>query len=169
MTLVKLKPEHMSPSHLRRASAAVAATAVVGAIGTDVTSSWYRDLHKPTWQPPGAAFGPAWTTLYALMAIASARALDRLEKPEERRAFGAAFGANLVLNAGWSWLFFKGHRPRWALAEILLLEASTLELTRRAAKADRTAASMLVPYAGWVAFATALNAAIARRNPEGHS
>lgn len=154
---------------LLRTSAAVAATAVIGSLGTDVQSRWYRQLDKPTWQPPGAAFGPAWTTLYGLMALASARTLDRVEEPEERRAFAAAFGANLVLNAGWTWLFFKAHRPRWALAEIVLLEASTLDLTRRAAKADPHAAAMLVPYAGWVAFATALNAAIARRNPEGHS
>jgi tryptophan-rich sensory protein len=100
------------------------------------------------------------------MALASARTLDRLE-PGERSAFATAFGANLVLNAGWNWLFFKARRPRWALAEIFLLEASALDLTRRAAKADRSAAAMLVPYAGWVAFATALNAAIVRRNPKG--
>jgi benzodiazapine receptor len=155
------------PRHLGRTSAAVAATAVIGGLGTDVTSRWYRDLDKPTWQPPGAAFGPAWTTLYALMAVASARSLERIEDPAERRAFATAFGANLMLNAGWNWLFFKARRPGWALAEILLMEASTLDLTRRAAKVDRPAAAMLVPYAGWVAFATALNAAIARRNPEG--
>ncbi|HZW43770.1 MAG TPA: TspO/MBR family protein [Dermatophilaceae bacterium] len=156
------------PLHLRRTSAAVAATAVVGVLGTDVTSGWYRDLDKPAWQPPGAAFGPAWTTLYGLMALASARTLDRLEGPGERRAFATAFGANLVLNAGWNWLFFKARRPRWALAEILVLEASTIDLTRRVAKVDSPASRMLMPYAGWVAFATALNAAIARRNPEGN-
>jgi tryptophan-rich sensory protein len=155
------------PPQLARTSAAVAATAVIGVLGTDVTSRWYRHLHKPTWQPPGAAFGPAWTTLYALMAVASARTLDRLDEPAERRAFATAFGANLMLNAGWNWLFFKARRPRWALAEILLMEVSTLDLTRRAAHVDRTAARMLIPYAGWIAFATALNASIARRNPKG--
>lgn len=61
------------PPQLARTSAAVAATAVIGGLGTDVTSRWYRHLDKPTWQPPGPAFGPAWTTLYALMAVASAR------------------------------------------------------------------------------------------------
>jgi len=155
------------PPQLARTSAAVAATAVIGVLGTDVTSRWYRHLHKPTWQPPGAAFGPAWTTLYALMAVASARTLDRLDEPAERRAFATAFGANLMLNAAWNWLFFKARRPRWALAEILLMEVSTLDLTRRAAHVDRPAAKMLIPYAGWVAFATALNASIARRNPKG--
>ena len=153
----------ISPT-LRRTSAAVAAAAVIGTLGTDVTSRWYRNLDKPAWQPPGSAFGPAWTTLYALLAVASARTLDRLEDPEERRAFATAFGANLALNAGWNWLFFKAQRPRWALAEIIVLEASTLDLTRRAARADSAAAAMLAPYAGWVAFATALNAAIAHRN-----
>jgi len=142
---------------------------VVGGLGTDVSSRWYRDLDKPGWQPPGAAFGPAWTTLYALMALASARTLDRLEEPGQRRELATAFGVNLALNAGWNWLFFKAHSPRWALLEILILEASTLDLTRRAARTDTPAAAMLVPYAGWVAFATALNAAIARRNPEGHA
>jgi translocator protein len=155
------------PPQIARTSAAVAATAVIGVLGTDVTSRWYRHLDKPAWQPPGAAFGPAWTTLYGLMAVASARTLDRLDEPAERRAFATAFGANLALNAGWTWLFFTAHRPRWALAEIVLLEASTLDLTRRAARVDSPAAKMLMPYAGWVAFATALNASIARRNPKG--
>jgi translocator protein len=155
------------PPGLARTSAAVTATAVIGVLGTDVTSRWYRHLDKPAWQPPGAAFGPAWTTLYGLMAVASARTLDRLEEPGDRRAFATAFGANLMLNAGWNWLFFKARRPRWALAEILLMEVSTLDLTRRAAHVDRPAAKMFIPYAGWVAFATALNASIARRNPKG--
>lgn len=152
------------PPSLLRTSAAVAATAVVGTLGTDVKSAWYRNLDKPRWQPPGAAFGPAWTALYALLALASARTVDRLGRPEARRAFATAFGVNLALNAGWNWLFFKAHRPRLALTEIVVLEASTLDLTRRATRADCTAAAMLTPYAAWVAFATALNAAIARRN-----
>jgi tryptophan-rich sensory protein len=155
----------VSPT-LARTSAAVTATAVIGGLGTDVTSRWYRDLDKPRWQPPGAAFGPAWTTLYGLIAVASARTLDRLETPGERRAFATALGGNLALNAGWNWLFFRARRPHWALAEILVMEASTLDLTRRAARADSKAAKMLLPYAGWVAFATLLNVAIARRNPQ---
>jgi len=155
------------PPGLARTCAAVTATAVIGLLGTDVTSRWYRHLDKPAWQPPGAAFGPAWAMLYGLMALASSRTLDRLDEPAERRAFATAFGANMMLNAGWNWLFFKARRPGWALAEILLMEVSTLDLMRRAAHVDRPAAKMFIPYAGWVAFATALNASIARRNPKG--
>jgi benzodiazapine receptor len=150
--------------HLPLTAAAVVGTAVAGGLGTDVGSTWYERLDKPPWQPPGWAFGPAWTTLYALVAVSSARVLDRAA-PGDRRAFGTALGVNLVLNTGWSWVFFTAKKPRWALLEILVLEASTLDLTRRARRVDATAAALLAPYAGWVGFATALTADLARRNP----
>ncbi len=150
--------------HLPATVAAVLGTAVAGGVGTDVGSRWYERLDKPRWQPPGWAFGPAWTTLYALVAVSSARVLDRAE-PEDRRAFATALGVNLVLNTGWTWVFFTARKPRWALLEILALEASTLDLARRARRVDPTAAALLAPYAGWVGFATALTASIARRNP----
>ncbi len=151
--------------HLLRTAPAVAATAVLGGIGTDVSSPWYRSLDKPSWQPPGAVFGPAWTTLYALTAAASARALDRMDDADERRRYAWALGVNLGLNTAWSWLFFTVKRPRLALVEMLLLEASTVDLLRRTGRVDRTGAALLVPYAGWNAFATALTASIVRRNP----
>jgi tryptophan-rich sensory protein len=149
--------------HLPATAAALAATAVAGGIGTDVSSRWYADLDKPSWQPPGWVFGPAWTALYALTAVAAARVLDRADAPAGRR-FRRALGVNLALNAGWSWLFFTAKRPGLALAENAVLAASTLDLTRRAGAVDPTAARLLAPYAAWVAFANALNADIARRN-----
>ncbi|MGA8209209.1 MAG: TspO/MBR family protein [Nocardioidaceae bacterium] len=144
-------------------SAAVTATAVTGGLGTDVRSAWYEALDKPSWQPPGWVFGPAWTTLYALVALGSARALASAE-PDERRGYATALAANLALNSGWSWVFFTAQRPRWALAEVLALEASTLDLVRRTSRLDRRGAALLAPYAGWVGFAAALTASIARRN-----
>jgi translocator protein len=152
--------------HLAATTGAVAATAVIGALGTDVRSTWYRRLAKPAWQPPGAAFGPVWTGLYALIALGSAWALDRTDDPDERRTLICALGTNLVLNASWNWLFFKGRRPQWALAEIALLEASTLDLARRASNVDPAAGRILMPYAAWVGYASALNAAIVRLNPQ---
>lgn len=151
-----------------KTSAAVAATAVVGGLGTDVSSRWYRELDKPSWQPPGRVFGPAWTVLYALLAVGSARALDHTAD-EARAGLRRALAVNLVLNAGWSWLFFRARRPDLSLAEIAVLEASTIDLTRRAGRADPTAGRLLWPYAAWVAFAAALNAAIAGRNPSGRT
>ncbi|MEP7091008.1 MAG: TspO/MBR family protein [Nocardioidaceae bacterium] len=145
-------------------AAAVTVTALAGGLGTDVRSDWYATIDKPDWQPPGWVFGPAWTTLYALIAVSSARALEEAD-PAERRRFATALGVNLALNTGWSWVFFTAKRPRWALAEILVLEASTLDLVRRARRLDPGTTRLLAPYAGWVGFATALTASIARRNP----
>jgi tryptophan-rich sensory protein len=90
-------------------------------------------LDKPSWQPPGPAFGIAWTILYVLLAAAGARALDRSEQspgPAERRRYLRPYAINLVLNAGWTWSFFRAKQPPVAVAEVLLLLASTLELTR---------------------------------------
>ncbi len=149
--------------HLPATAAAVTATAVAGVLGTDVESAWYEGLDKPSWQPPGWAFGPAWTTLYGLIAVSSARVLDRAT-PAQRRSFATALGVNLALNTGWTWLFFTAKRPRWALVEIVVLEASTLDLVRRARRVDPSTTKLLAPYAGWVAFATTLTASIERRN-----
>jgi tryptophan-rich sensory protein len=44
-------------------AAAVAGVAIAGGLGSDTSSDWYRDLHKRSWQPPGAVFGPVWTVL----------------------------------------------------------------------------------------------------------
>jgi translocator protein len=157
-------------SSLLTTSAAVATAAVVGGVGTDVRSAWYRRLDKPSWQPPGSAFGIAWTVLYVLLAVAGARALDRAEQsanPAERRRYLRSYAVNLVLNAGWSWIFFRAKRPRLAVAEVVLLLASTVELTGRTFRLDRAAGTALLPYAGWTSFATALSAEIARRNRPG--
>lgn len=151
--------------HLAATTGAVTATAVIGALGTDVKSAWYQQLAKPAWQPPGAAFAPVWTGLYAMIALSSARALDQSD-PEGRRNVTRALAANLVLNASWNWLFFKAHRPRWSLVDIALLDASTLDLARRARRVDPAAGRLLLPYAAWVGFASALNAAIVRLNPQ---
>ena len=154
----------MATSTLARTALAVAATAAVGSIATTPASDWYRSLDKPPWQPPPAAFPLVWTPLYGLLAVAGARALDHLPDAQ-RSGFLRAYAANLVLNAGWTAVFFRARRPRAALVEIAALNVSNLDLLRRSLRSDRLAAAALTPYVGWTAFATALNAAIVRRNP----
>lgn len=145
-------------------AAAVAVAAGVGSAGTDVTSRWYRRLDKPAWQPPGGVFGIAWTVLYALIAAAGGRALAVPSEPDRRRGYRQAYAVNLVLNAGWSWSFFRAKRPVLAVVEVAALEVSTLDLLRRTRTLDRPAGWALLPYAAWVSFATALTASLAWRN-----
>ena len=148
---------------LVQTAASVAATAAAGSAVTTPGSTWYRSLDKPAWQPPAAAFPAVWTALYALIALAGARALDRLPAAERRR-FWRAYALNLGLNAGWTGIFFGARRPGLALAEIVALNSSNLTLLRRAWRADRLAGAALVPYVAWTGFATALNGSIAARN-----
>jgi translocator protein len=145
------------------ASAAAGAAAVVGAWAVDPGSSWYRGLAKPSWQPPPRAFGLVWTPLYASIAWAGGHALRRT-RGRQRNALAASLATNLAVNTAWNWMFFGLRSPRTGLAGTLLLDLSNAELIRRMARIDPRAAAALVPYALWCAFATILNADIARRN-----
>lgn len=146
--------------------ATICATAAgLGALGTRVDSAWYRNVATPAWQPPGWVFGPAWSTLYTLTAVASTRVLTRLPDSRDRRTYLGELGANMAANVAWSWLFFSARRPDASLIDSLVLEASTLRLLRRAAAVDTASALMLAPYAAWVGFATVLNGEILRLNP----
>ncbi|MDO4239756.1 TspO/MBR family protein [Micrococcus sp.] len=165
--------------NLIQSALAVGATAVVGTIATKPDSRWYKSLRKPEIQPPAAVFPIAWTALYGTIIGASARALtageriadpgpeDSMPTPREHtqavqrvRNYRRALGANLVLNAGWSALFFRGKNMKVAAAEAALLAASSWDLARRAGQLDPASGALLVPYAGWCTFATVLSARI---------
>jgi tryptophan-rich sensory protein len=143
---------------------AVAATAVIGGVAADPGSAWYRSLRKPRWQPPPPAYALVWTPLYVTIAYAGARALTRALSRDRSQLAGGLL-LDLALNAAWTPLFFRARRPRAALAEIACLDIANVLLIRQTWRADRTAAVILLPYVGWTAFATALNAEIVRQNP----
>ncbi|SLM95319.1 TspO/MBR family protein [Brachybacterium nesterenkovii] len=150
-----------------RAIAGTALCALSGSIATDPDSPWYRSLDKPSWQPPPVAFPLVWTGLYCSLAATCARAitaLDAEDRGAEARGLERALLANLVLNQAWSWTFFRSHRLTAATLNAAALAASSADLARRAGRADRRRALELVPYTAWCSFATALTAAIARRN-----
>ena len=143
---------------------AVGATAGIGALATTpvLGSRWYRRLDKPPWQPPGPVFGPVWTVVYAL--IAASMLVARGRGGEQQRPLFVLFGTNLALNLAWTLIFFRGRSPLAAGVEIVILESTTVALIVRAWPLSRLAALALLPYAIWVAFATALTWAIWARN-----
>jgi translocator protein len=143
---------------------AVAATAVIGGVAADPGSAWYRGLRKPRWQPPPPAYALVWTPLYATITYACARAVTRARSRDRSQLVGSLI-LDLALNAAWTPLFFRARRPRAALAEIACLNIANALLIRQTWRADRAAAVLLLPYAGWTVFATALNAEIVRLNP----
>jgi translocator protein len=150
--------------YLARTAAAAAATAALGSVASrDTSSVWFRTLRKPAIQPPAAVFPVVWTVLYSDIAVTSAVALDRLEG-EEAESYRRALAANLVLNASWSWVFFKAHRLFPAILVAGALSASSWDLVARTLHGDRRAGWALLPYAGWCSFATVLTSAIWWRN-----
>lgn len=143
--------------------AVVAAVAGVGGLFTARSvGTWYRDLARPSWTPPGWLFSPVWTTLYIMMAVAAWRVW--MVAGARARAALATFGVQLVLNAGWSAVFFGLRRPGWAFAEISALWLAIVVTTVLFARRSTLAAVLMAPYLAWTTFAGVLNFAIWRMN-----
>jgi len=127
---------------------------------TTLPGGWYAGLIKPSFNPPNWVFAPVWTLLYLLIAIAGWRIWQR----DSRSAAMTAWFIQLGLNFIWSPVFFGAHRIGLALAIIVALLAAILSFIATAWPRDRVASWLFVPYAAWVTFATALNAAVWRLN-----
>lgn len=125
--------------------------------------AWYRLLSKPPAQPPSAVFGPVWTVLYGLIAYSGYRVWRAPKSPQRTRAL-AAWGTQLALNAAWTPLFFGAQKPKLALVDIGVLDASVLAYSLLARKVDKRATVAVLPYLGWIGFATYLNAGIVAKN-----
>ena len=125
--------------------------------------AWFAALNKPSFNPPSWVFGPVWTTLYVLIAIAGWRVWRAPALAARVRAV-TLWWVQLGLNFAWSPLFFAAHRIDLALGVIVLLLASIVAFMAAAGRVDRVASILFAPYALWVAFATALNFAFLRLN-----
>lgn len=139
---------------------------LAGAIGGIFTASaiptWYLTLNKPSFNPPNWLFGPAWTILYLLMAIAL-YLVWTAEKKNKKTAY-FAFYAQLILNALWSIIFFGYHNPGLAFVEIIILWLTILWTIIAFAKISKTTIYLLLPYILWVTFAATLTFAVYRLN-----
>ena len=128
-------------------------------------NTWYRQLRKPRINPPNWIFAPVWTTLYSLMAL-SAWLVWRNAGWGAGRVALSLFFVQLSLNGLWSALFFRLHRPGWAVVEIVLLLAAIILTAIASLPISKLAFCFLLPYAAWVAFAGFLNFEIWRLNRE---
>ena len=140
---------------------AVVVSELAGVVGSFFTISaiptWYAGLAKPVLNPPAWVFGPAWTTLYALMGIAAFLIWKNgWERKDVRMALGV-FGIQLFLNAIWSIIFFGLQSPGWALVDIVLLWLAIVWTIVVFYKISKPAAYLLVLYLLWVTFASYLN------------
>lgn len=138
--------------------------AVLGAWLTD-TGPWYRELRKPWFQPPDFLFAPAWTTIFVCIGCAGVLAWHApLASARDRTLLLIAFGTNFGLNSVWSWLFFSKRRPDVALVEVVLFWLSIVAMVVVVRPLSTAAVWLLMPYLGWVTFASLLNQRIVALN-----
>ena len=140
------------------------ATGALGGMASRNAPEFYAQLSKPAWAPPVWLFGPAWTTLYLLMAVAAWLVWRERGWAGARVALGL-FLTQLAFNALWSWLFFVWRSGALAFADIVVLVVLIVATMLGFARVSRLAAALLLPYIGWVLFATALTISVWLRNP----
>ena len=140
------------------------AASAIGAIASIEAKTFYGQLAQPEWAPPAWLFGPVWTSLYALMAIAAWLVWRSGGFRSNRMPLGL-FLLQLVLNALWSWLFFAWHLGALAFAEVVLLWAFILVTLLSFWRVRPLAGALLIPYLMWVSFAAVLNYTVWQLNP----
>jgi translocator protein len=138
--------------------------ATAGGAASIQAGSVYVDLMLPPWAPPPWLFGPVWTMLYILIAIAAWRVWKHDGWKGARGAL-MLYVAQLVLNALWTWIFFAWQMGTWALIEIVVLWLLIIYTMIAFARHDRLAAWLMAPYLVWVTFAAALTYALWQLNP----
>jgi translocator protein len=136
-----------------------------GAIASASARDFYRELSRPIWAPPGWLFGPVWTILYVLLAVAAWIVWRRRGFIESRTPLILYF-VQLAFNGLWTWIFFVYHLGSCAFFEILLLWCLILGTIVLFWRASRIAGALLLPYLAWVSFAAILTFAVWSRNPQ---
>jgi tryptophan-rich sensory protein len=136
--------------------------ALVGGLASAGTtdSQWYRELDKPSFNPPSWVFSPVWTILYVMMAAAAAIVWNKGSERRDVRISTALFGLQLALNTLWSVLFFGQRTTGGALIEIVVLWFAIVAWYWSAARIESRTRWLILPYIAWVSFATMLNASI---------
>jgi tryptophan-rich sensory protein len=127
-------------------------------------NGWFDSLHKPSFMPPGAAFGIVWPILYAMLGIALALVLAEPPSPRRKTAL-ILFFVQLALNFAWSPIFFAGHDIQLAKIVIFVMAAVAAAAAGQFLRIRRAAGLLMVPYLAWLVFAATLNATIEQLNP----
>lgn len=136
----------------------------VGAAASVDAQGFYAELTRPSWTPPPWLFGPVWSVLFTMMAVAAWLVWRAGPSPQVRRALWL-WGVQLVANALWSWLFFAWRMGAAASVEVLVLLALIVATTLAFRRIRPLAAALMLPYIAWVAFASALTWTLWRMNP----
>lgn len=156
-------------SWLKTAVVCVVAIELLGGLSGWLSNSgygngWFDALQKPSFMPPGWAFGVVWPILYALLGISVAMILAEPPSPRRQAAL-TLFFIQLALNFAWSPIFFAGHDIVLANVVIFVMAVVTAVTARLFLKMRKAAGLLMVPYLAWLVFAATLNSTIQSLNP----
>lgn len=129
---------------------------------TQSDSSFYKELQKPVFAPPGWLFPVAWGILYAAMATALWLIL-RTESCN-RWVLTGLYCVQLAVNYLWPWLFFTLQALGLAFFWLILLWLLVLIMLYAFFRESKPAGWLIVPYQLWLTFAAVLNFTLARMN-----
>jgi benzodiazapine receptor len=145
---------------------AVAAAGLIGAQfnpGRPRTAIWYASLRKPSYTPPGAAIGVAWSVLETLMCVTGYRLLRK--KPTIARDIAlAGWTGTLAGLAGYPALFFGGKQLGASAAASTAMFAAASATSFAASRVDPVATAASLPLMLWTGFATVLSEELWRKN-----
>ncbi|MES2889129.1 MAG: TspO/MBR family protein [Pseudomonadota bacterium] len=140
------------------------AVAALGALASIQAAEFYGVLIKPSWAPPPGVFGPVWSALYLMMAVAAWLVWQEGRRQPVTPAL-ALYVLALVPNALWSWLFFAWHRGDWALWDVAVLWCLLAMTCVAFWRVRPLAGALMLPVWAWVSFAATLNTAVWLANP----
>lgn len=135
----------------------------LGALWTSSDGSWYKNINKPTFNPPSWIFGPVWTILFTLMGI-SLYLVWVAPSSNIRTIALIIFAIHFVLNVLWSYLFFGINNPLASLIEIFVLLIFIIITGIYFYTVNKLAGYLFIPYLLWVSFASFLNYSIWKLN-----
>ena len=139
---------------------------IIGSVFTaPAITGWYAALEKPPFNPPNWLFAPAWISLYLLMGVAAAIVWQYGLSERRVKVSLVIFLVQLALNILWSLVFFGFESPLAGLVVIAALWIAILVTIIRFFEISKTAGVLLLPYIGWVTFASVLNFYIYLLNP----
>jgi benzodiazapine receptor len=130
-------------------------------MGEGPLGSWYTNLNKAPWTPPGWVFGASWTLIMICLSIFMNKAV---QIESMRNTILWVYAIQLVFNIAWNPLFFDLHWMGWALVEIIVLVFIVGAMALIAKPHLPKVTWLLTPYVVWLCIAITLNAYALQNN-----
>lgn len=132
-------------------------------MGSIPNNTWYADLQKAPWTPPGWVFGAAWFTVMLTFSIFMYKVTGAAQ-PDILKKVYLLFAIQFVLNVLWNPVFFRWHLPVPGLIIIAALAVLVWYMFAQGKHIAGWHALWILPYCIWLIIATSLNAYVVVKN-----